>query len=111
MVLTYEEESVLDRSLVVHGAEVVLAERQDHQLLEEAIAHHELLGRTRNVSVVVEDAHAGEASDLYLEGDVGREVNVDLSLACGVGTNILSATEDSTEALVPDLINHFAANY
>ena len=41
---TYNEESVLNWCLVVHGAEVVLAERQDHQLLEEAIAHHELLG-------------------------------------------------------------------
>ena len=59
----------------------------------------------------MENAHAGEASDLYLKGDVGRQVNVNLSLACRVSTNILSATKDSTEALVPDLINHFAANY
>ena len=67
---TYDEEGVLDRGLVVHGAEVVLTERQDHKLLEEAVAHHELLGGARNVAVIVEDAHASEASDLDLQGDV-----------------------------------------
>eukprot|EP00353_Schmidingerella_taraikaensis_P013931 CAMPEP_0185572314 /NCGR_PEP_ID=MMETSP0434-20130131/4270_1 /TAXON_ID=626734 ORGANISM="Favella taraikaensis, Strain Fe Narragansett Bay" /NCGR_SAMPLE_ID=MMETSP0434 /ASSEMBLY_ACC=CAM_ASM_000379 /LENGTH=221 /DNA_ID=CAMNT_0028188149 /DNA_START=247 /DNA_END=913 /DNA_ORIENTATION=- len=92
-----EEEGVLDGGLVVHGAEVVLADGQDHQLLEEAIAHHELLGGAGDVSVVVEDAHAGEASDLHLEGNVGGQIRVNHSLASGVRTHVASAGEDSAE--------------
>ena len=107
MVLTYEEESVLDRSLVVHGAEVVLAERQDHKLLEEAVAHHELFRGARDVAVVVEETHAGEASDLDLEGNVGGEIDCNLSLASRVSSNVLGTAEGSSEALVTDFVNHF----
>ena len=104
---TYDEEGVLDGGLVVHGAEVVLTERQDHKLLEEAVAHHELLGGARNVAVVVEDAHASEASDLDLQGDVIREVNSNLGLTGRIGPHICSAAESSLEALVTDFVNHF----
>lgn len=44
----------------------MITDRQNHDLLEEAITHHELLGSTRNVTVVVEDTHACETSDLHL---------------------------------------------
>ena len=104
---TYDEEGVLDGGLVVHGAEVVLAERQDHKLLEEAVAHHELLGGARDVAVIVEDAHASEASDLDLEGDVGRQINSNLGLTGRVGPHVRGAGESSSEALVTDFVNHF----
>ena len=85
----------------------MFAESQDHQLLEEAIAHHELLGGTGDVPVVVQDTHACETSDLHLEGHVLAQVNVDLGFASGVGTNVCCSEEGSGESLVPNLVNHY----
>ena len=85
----------------------MFAEGQDHKLLKETISHHELLGGTRDVTVVVKDAHTGESGDLHLEGHVGGQVNLDLGFASGVRTNVSSAREGSSEGLVPNLINHF----
>ena len=84
----------------------MLTESQDHQLLKEAISHHELLGGTRDVSVVVQDAHACESGDLHLEGDVLAQVWVSHGLLCGVDAMVSSAHERSSEALVPNLVNH-----
>lgn len=84
----------------------MLAKGQDHELLEEAITHHELLRGTGDVSIVVQNAHASESGDLDLEGDVGGEVDLNLGLAGGVGTDVVSSRESGSESLVPNLINH-----
>ena len=44
----------------------MLSQLKRHQLLEEAIAHHELLSCTADVAVIVHDAHASEARDVNL---------------------------------------------
>ena len=106
--MTYHKVSVLDGGLVVHGAEVVLTESQDHQLLEEAVTHHELFGGTRDVPVVVEDTHTCETCDLHLQSHVLAQVNIDLGLARGVGTNICCSHEGGSETLVPNLVNHYS---
>ena len=84
----------------------MLTDRQDHKLLKEAISEHELLGGTRDVTVVVKDSHTCETSDLNLECHMGAEVDIDLSLAGGVGTAVCSSCEGSSENLVSNLINH-----
>ena len=86
----------------------MLADRQDHKLLEETIAHHELLGGAGDVAVVVQEAHASEASDLDLESHMRGQIDSDLSLARRVSTHVTSTAESSAEALVPDLVNHFS---
>ena len=48
----------------------MFTERQDHELLKEAISEHELLRGARDVAIVVQDAHACETSDLHLKGHV-----------------------------------------
>lgn len=104
--MTYHVVGVLDWGVVEHGAEEVLAEGQDHKLLEEAITHHELLRGARDVAVVVQNAHTSESGDLDLKGDVSGEVDFDLGLAGGVGTHVVSSRESGSERLVPNLINH-----
>jgi RNase P/RNase MRP subunit p29 len=47
----------------------VLREGEDHAVLEESVAPHELLGGAVDVAVVVRQAHAGEAGDVSLESD------------------------------------------
>ena len=85
----------------------MLAERQDHELLEEAISHHELLGGTADVAVVVKDAHACETTDLNLKGHVLAQIGVGLSLLGGEGTSVVRAhLPDRGEALVSNLIDH-----
>ena len=85
----------------------MFTERQDHELLEEAVSEHKLLSGTRDVTVVVQDAHARETRDLNLQRDVSAEIDVDLSLLCGVSTSVVSSSlPDGREALVSNLINH-----
>ena len=103
---TYEEEGVLDGRAVVHGAEEVLLQGEDHQLLEEAVAHHELLGRARDVAVVVQHAHARETAHLHLERHVRGLVNVDHRLAGRVRARGHVGLEHRLERLVPDLVDH-----
>ena len=109
---TYHEEGVLDGCLVHDGAEEVFTERQDHELLKEAVAEHELLGGTRDVAVVVEDTHACVTRDLHLESDVLAEVDaLDLGLLGSVGTvGGHASAPEGLEALVSNLINHFIDN-
>lgn len=84
----------------------MLTDRQDHKLLEETISKHELLGSTRDVTVVVKDSHTCVTGDLNLECHMGAKVDIDLSLASGVGTAVCSSLEGSSENLVSNLINH-----
>lgn len=105
--VTYQEEGILDGGLVVHGAEEVFFQGEDHELLEEAVSHHELFCGARNVSIVVHDAHAGESCDLHLKGHVRSQIDIDLDFASRVGSYVSSTGESSAEALVPNLVNHF----
>jgi len=81
---TYQVPVVLNRSLVVHGAEEVLAEGQNHELLKEAVTHHELLGCTRNVAVVVENAHTGVTGNVNLQSNVCGHIEVSVDRLGGV---------------------------
>ena len=74
-------------------------------MFEEAIAHHELLGGTTDVAVVVHDAHSSEASDVHLKSDMLSHVNVDVGLLCRISTYCLSGAE-VIKALVPNFVNH-----
>ena len=67
-----------------------------------------MLRGTRNVPVVVQDAHAGEASDLDLKGDVRAQIHVDLRLLGWEGASVVrTSLPDRCEALVSNLINHY----
>lgn len=83
----------------------MLLYRQYHQLLQDLIAHEELLGRSRNVSVVVQDAETCETGNLDLHGDVTGQVRVDLSLLGWVDTRVQGRCR-VIETLVPDLEYH-----
>ena len=85
----------------------MLTDSQDHKLFEEAISHHELLGGTRDVPIVVENAHTSESSDLHLKGDVGAKITVDHGLLGRVDTTVVGHVPGGSEALVPNLVNHF----
>lgn len=85
----------------------MLTDGQDHKLFEEFVTHHKLLGGTRDVPIVVEDAHTGESSDLNLKGDVGAEIAVDHRLLGRVDTSVVGHAPDRTESLIPNLVNHF----
>jgi hypothetical protein len=50
--------------------EEVSLEVKNHKLFHESVAHHELLGSTRDITVVVLDSHAGVSSDLDSKSDV-----------------------------------------
>ena len=103
---TYHEEGVFNRCVVEHRSEEVLSQLQHHKLFEEAIAHHELLGGTTDVAVVVHDAHSSETSDVHLKSDMLSHVNVDVCLLCWISTHCLSGTE-VIKALVPYFVDHF----
>ena len=83
----------------------MLLELEDHELLEEFVAHEELLGGAANVTVVVHDTHAGETGDLHLHGDVLVHVRLGIGTAGGVRTGRASSLPVD-EALVTDFINH-----
>jgi hypothetical protein len=102
---TAQIETVLNGRAVVHGSEVVLLDGQDHQLLENLVTHHELLGSTRNISVVVENSHTSETSDLDLNCDVTGQIGVDLGLLGGVHTGV-ECSSGVIETLVPNLEYH-----
>ena len=105
VLITYEEEGVLNGGLVVHRSEIVLFNLQDHKLFKEPVAHHELLGGTRDVSVVVEDSHTSVSRDLDLKGQVSLHSNIDVGLSGRENTNTIG-TGEVIEALVSDFVNH-----
>ena len=83
----------------------MLLDRQDHQLLEDLVAHHELLASARDVSVVVQNSHAGIASDLHLHSNVASEISMDLSLLGGMNSRVKGCSR-VVKTLVSDLIDH-----
>jgi hypothetical protein len=83
----------------------VLFDGKDHELLENLVSHYELLGGSRDVSVVVEDSHTSESGDLDLHGDVPLEVSVDFGLLAGVDSGVESRA-CLVEAFVSDFVNH-----
>jgi len=103
---TYDEEGVLNVSGVVHGAEEMCFQLEDHKLFEELVSEEELLGGTGDVSVVVEDTHARVTSKVDLEGHVLGHIEIHVSLVRGVGTHG-SSSREVVEALVSDFIDHF----
>ena len=80
-------------------------DRQDHQLLEDLVAHHELLASARDVSVVVQNSHAGVTCYLDLNSDVASQIGVNLCFLGGMYSGVESSY-GIVKALVPDLINH-----
>jgi hypothetical protein len=102
---TYNVETVLNGRSVVERSEEVLFNGKDHKLLENLVPHHELLGGSRDVSVVVEDSHTSISGDMDLHGDVPLEVSVDLSLLGGMHSGVESS-HCVVEALVSDFVNH-----
>ena len=58
----------------------MFTDSHNHDFLEETISHHELLSRTGDVSVVVQDSHRREASDMRLQNDVRGQININLCL-------------------------------
>ena len=56
---------------------------QDHNPLKEFVTHHELFGGTRDVPVVVEDSHAGIASDVSLEDHMVSQIDICLCFLRG----------------------------
>ena len=98
-------ETVLNWRSVVHGSEVVLLDRQDHQLLKDLVTHHKLFARARDISVVVQDSHASVTSDLHLHCNVASEISMNLSLFGRMHSRV-EGSSGIVEALVPDLINH-----
>ncbi len=83
---------------------------EDHELLENLVSHKELLGGSRDVSVIVEDSHTSVSGDVDLHGDVSFEVSIDLGLLGGVHSGIKSGN-CVVEALVSDFINHLLYYY
>ena len=83
----------------------MLLEGQDAGLLQQFVAHEELLGGTRDVSVAVLDSHTCEPRLLYLEGWALSQVNIDSSLLSQVNTRINGSSPD-VKSLVSNLINH-----
>jgi len=88
----------------------MMLEGEDDGLLEELVAHKELLGGTRNVSVTVLDSHTGESSLLDLHSDVLGEVEHSLDLLGRMNSRVGGGSED-VEALVTDLECHFSFKY
>ena len=103
---TYNHEGLLDWSLVAHWSEELVAERQNHQLLEETVSVEELLGGSGDVSVVVENSHSVVTGDLGLDGDVVAEIEVHLSGCHLENTSSGTGGESLGEALVSNLIDH-----
>ena len=83
----------------------MLLDSEDHDHLEEAVAHEELFRGSGDVSVVVEDSHACESGNVHLHGDVACQVGVDLSLLGEVHSGVQSGSR-VIEALVPQLVDH-----
>ena len=83
----------------------MFSQLQDHQLFEEAVAHHELLGGARNVPVVVQDPHACETGNVHLDCDVASHVDVSLCFTSWVSTDSLGSAP-VVKALVSNFVNH-----
>jgi len=62
-------------------------------LLEEAIAHHELLCSATDVAVVVQNAHASEPGNVDLQSNVLGHVHINVGFLCWVGTHCLGSAE------------------
>lgn len=89
----------------MHWSEEVILEGEGDNLLEESIAHEELLGSTADVSVSVHQSHAGEPGLLHLEGNAFGQVQVDLGLSL-VDSRVRGSGEN-VEAPVSDFVDHF----
>ena len=87
-------------------AEVMFTELENHKVLKHGVAHHELLGGTANVAVVVEETHASETSAVDLESDVKVHVEVHVDLTGRVEAGSGSVGE-VVKTLVSDFVNHF----
>ena len=83
----------------------MLFKGQNHKLLKDFISHKELLGSSGDVSVVVEDSHACESSDVDLDGNVSSQISMNLGFLGWVNSWIESGS-CIIEALVSDFIDH-----
>ena len=86
----------------------MLFDAKDHKTLHEAVTHEELLGCSRNVSVVVQDSKTRVARNLGLERNLVTHVTLKLGLlVVEDALRVCTAAERSCEALVTDFIDHF----
>lgn len=77
---TYNHIGLFNWGFVGHGSVELVTERHNHNLFQDAVSIHELFGGTGNVSVVVQDPHSIESSDLYLQSEMGADIWVELHL-------------------------------
>ena len=107
--MTYDVEGVLDWRLVVQWSEEVVFNREDNTLLQQFVAHQELLACTRDVPVSVLNSHTSESSLLHLKGHQSSQVETNLSFLGWMNTWVSSGSEN-VEALVSDLKDHCFTN-
>lgn len=88
----------------------MLFNSQNHYLFVDFISHEELLGGSRDVSVVVEDSHAVVSGDVHLHGDVSAEIGMNLGLFSWEDSRVNSGS-CIVKALVSDFIDHLLYQY
>ena len=88
----------------------MLLDSKDHELLQDFVTHEELLGSSRDVSVVVKDSHACESGNMHLHRDVSGQISVDLGLFGWMDSRIKSSS-GVVKALVSDFIDHLLSIY
>ena len=74
-------------------------------MFEELVSHEELFACSGDVSVVVEDSHAGEPGDVDLHGDVLGQVSMDLGLLGRVHSGV-DGSGEVVESFVSDFVDH-----
>lgn len=85
----------------------MLSNCQNHNFLKKAVSHHELLRGTGNVSVIMEDPHAGVARDMRCKNYMCGQVYINRCLFRGVGSDVCTSDE-IVKAFVSDFVNHYS---
>ena len=100
---------MLDWRPVVHGLEVMFLDSHDHDLFHKAVTHHELLGGSRNVAIVVQDTQTRVTRNVGLQSHLVSHVCLQLGLLVLENTlRVRTAAQRSSKALVTDFVDHFS---
>ena len=78
---------------------------KDNNLFKHLVAHKELLGGTRDVSIAVLQSHSSETGLLNLKSNTSGQVQMDLRLLHWVDT-CSSGGSENIKALVSHFVNH-----